>query len=105
MKTISWPAVWAEIEEAFGTPYAERTERQKMLSCNGLCFAVSAATGDHRNKLKILFLGHSMGLGMYWCSHDDINSDLARSDFALLMAALGQKGFEDLLRYAEGYDG
>ena len=113
MKTKITSANWLEIAEAYGTPFEERTERQGDIAGHptteyryhlSLC-----GTINNNFNINIYDQMEMMARSMniyraYWWPCDSAY-DQSRSDFALLMWAIGTRGFNDLLKYAEGYDG
>jgi hypothetical protein len=90
---------WLEIAEAFGTPFAKRTERQLKITLrqlvgfrSGLCYALYGY-----KVIEMELIGNAMGLNGYWWPCTD-EGDSDRSDFALLMWAIGEDEFEELAK-------
>jgi len=109
MKKLDYAPAWYKIGEAYGTPFEERTERQKFIAGKrALCLSMS------RLNKKIYLVGPFNRLKKdmrirpkdSMCHHEwwpyTSEYDQARSDFAILMWALGNAGFQDLLDYAAG---
>ena len=118
MKTKVTLANWLEIAEAFGTPYAERTLIQNCLT--------HFSGGDETMRVLAKKMNIDRSCCLCWALEDcgvdfpkdDETPDLtdtvwwpkqhqydqARSDFALLMWAMGDRGFNDLMEYAEAYE-
>jgi len=86
---------WLEMAEAFGTPFAERTERQKDITRNGLCYAVSRFNYEFRKDVETI--GYKMGFWGFWPFDRGERSDEQRCLFALLMWAIGEEEFERLV--------
>ena len=101
MSKINWEAHWLEIAEAYGTPARKRTQRQREL-IGGLCHSLEYATSYNFNdSLEFSKLKNTVDIDCYWWPPTPAYNQV-RSDFALLMWALGNDGFEDLLEYARG---
>lgn len=103
----NWEKHWYEIYGAFEKPFSKRTKRQKVITMNkdqtergGLCWALANGF-DMYSYHWLDSLADSMDIGTAWWAPSNNKGDQARSDFALLMWALGNEGFKDLLRYAE----
>ena len=104
---INYIKIWRETGDAFATPYEERTEWQRQITRNGLCYAfkqillrdydLSRKEVGRLSYISICNLGHSMGLKGQWCSYSEDNRYI-RSDFACLMAELGNEGYEELIK-------
>lgn len=97
---MEWPKdrkaafLWAA--EAFGTPYSERTERQKLVTHCGICYAICKLTDSFTGANQVMDIGDKMGIkNIYWWPCGPIH-DKERSLFCSLMAALSQKEFEEL---------
>lgn len=89
-KAFRWAA------EAFGTPYEKRTERQKELTCYGICWAIYKLTNSYVGARQICDLGNKTGIeDTYWwpCKR---THDKERSLFCYLMATLSAKEFEEI---------
>jgi hypothetical protein len=97
----NWQAIWLEIAKAYGTPYKNRTYRQKMLSNWGLCWAVDDFGIYHDNFSQ---LGECMGNHFWWPARIfrgfDPIYDIYRCQFACLMATMSNEEFEELLANA-----
>ncbi len=94
-----WKKMWREIEGAFDISWKEGTQRQKLISSTGLCNAlfrlgIRAPISRVINKLN----PKKNGFCQYWwgLKHRD-----CRATFAGLMAAMGNKGFDDFLKWCE----
>jgi len=112
MKKLDYAPAWYKIGEAYGTPFEERTDKQKEIAIkHALCLSfdnyftirdmndpnISDYFEILAKDMNIKFIG----LGTHWWP-DNGHYDRARSDFAILMWALGNAGFQDLLDYAAG---
>ena len=117
MKKLDYTDAWYETGEAYGTPFEERTWGQRDFTWSGcsdkprgICVAIEyliPTRGKNRP-----YKGHNWftvfaryygfkDIKAYWWPRTS-EYDRARSDFAILMWALGNAGFQDLLDYAAG---
>ena len=104
---MKWPKdrkkafLWAA--EAFGTPWAERTEEQKVLTSCGFCFAIEELTGLDTYSWAST-VGDKFGIelkSLHWWPPKNTQGwrtihDEQRSLFCCFMAALSYKEFEEL---------
>ena len=92
--------LWAA--EAFGTPKAKRTERQRKLTCFGICNVIHRLTDSIADFNQIIKIGDKMGIeSTYWWPIRGREGwrtihDKQRSLFCYLMAALSDKEFKEL---------
>lgn len=103
---MKWPKdrrkafLWAA--KAFGTPHDERTERQKELTLNGLCYAIKQLTDSMGIYHWAYDFGGKVGIGSdhWWeirgLARQPQKNDKERSLFCCLMAALSDKEFEEI---------
>lgn len=88
--------------EIFGTPYNERTRKQKEMTSDGICHAIKTLTGSNKIYRWAYRFREATGiLYCYWwgvkCLGDwSYRCDKERSLFCCLMAALSDKEFEAL---------
>lgn len=104
MTKIDHKKIWTEIGDAFATPYKDRTERQKHMTFFGLCWAFWEISGSNRIYSVMEDLGNSMSIGHCWWKKErgesgfTIRTDRERATFAYFMAAMGNKGYEELIK-------
>ena len=106
---MDWPKdrkkafLWAA--EAFGTPGAERTEKQKDLTDYGICKAIHILTNSLEGSIWLQGLRYDFGIEtlFWWPVRNWVAGgnwrtihDKQRSLFCYLMAALSEKEFEKL---------
>ena len=104
---IDYSKIWQEIGDAFETPDEERTRWQKRITQSGLCFAISLAT-ERKGNIPFLYIRIEMNMYGYWFQtrlreseyHKKFyqKNDLIRADFAYLMAAMGNREYEKLIK-------
>lgn len=92
---------WTEISIAYETEPDERTEKQKVLTHSGLCFAaLELEIPTHCTELKRI-TGEFGLMGWWWpfygCLSHTRQHDLYRATFAAFMAALSAKDIKEML--------
>ena len=94
----SWTKIWTEIAVAFDAPYSQRTGRQKYITRLGLCYALRAMGKSFYIPRYIVPTKY----GYWW--HTGERKHAGRATFAGLMAAMGNKGFTNFLKWCEKHD-
>lgn len=105
---MNWPKdrkkAFLVAAEAFGTPYENRTERQKTLTLLGICYTIEILTDSDNIYFWVRDFKCGCGIQtLFWWPHRRWHSwtpdcDKQRSLFCSLMAALSHKEFEELAR-------
>lgn len=105
----SWSKIWIEISEAFDIYPKNRTPRQAEMTRWGLCYGLLQCNVYTR------FINQFMSMGIkfktpascepYWWKIRTPESDSHRAIFAGLMAAMGDEGFADFLKWCEEHLG
>ena len=97
---MNWPqdrkAAFRWVAKTFGTPEAERTERQRDLAGAGFCYAICELTGSNSIYRWASIFRYQCGMvGLWWWPHGTAH-DTQRSLFCSLMAALSDEEFKEL---------
>lgn len=98
--------LWTEIANAYGTPYKDRTERQKRMTKFGLCHAVMSCKCSSYG--SIINLGQAMLHGYWYPVRSGLSGfpawesikkyDNYRANFASMMATLSFKEFKEFAK-------
>ena len=98
---MEWPEdrteIFLRVAEAFGTPWGERTERDRALTCGGgICWA--AGRLSHSNNTYRWADGfrkkYNIEYAHWWPPEPDYDSE--RSTFCCFMAVLTDEEFEEI---------